>query len=182
MDEIKRALEVAEQVPFRYLVQHIGQAGEEYTEHKFEFGLSSIEHLHAFARPLGVKVLLENIPNEVSTPETLVAFVNALHLDDLGVCFDIGHAHVMSSVAEAFERLSKHIRSTHIHDNQKEKDDHLFPGEGSIDWNEAMRLLRTAPHVPPVLMEINGENQKPVVEMFQKAFSKLEQAAEVAAG
>lgn len=182
MDEIKRALEVAEQVPFRYLVQHIGQAGEEYSEHKFEYGLSSIEHLHAFARPLGVKVLLENIPNEISTPEKLVEFVNALHLDDLGVCFDIGHAHVMSSVAEAFDTLSKHIKSTHIHDNQKEKDDHLFPGEGSIDWNEAMRLLRTAPHVPPVLLEVNGEGQKPVVEMFQKAFSKLEQAEQVAAG
>src|SRR5438105_7740167 len=29
MDEIKRALEVAEQIPFRFLVQHMGTGGEE---------------------------------------------------------------------------------------------------------------------------------------------------------
>jgi sugar phosphate isomerase/epimerase len=182
MDEIKRALEVAEHVPFRYLVQHVGTAGEEFSEQKFEFGLSSIEHLHAFSKPLGVSVLLENIPNEMSTPERLMEFIRALHVGDLGVCFDVGHAHVMSSVAEAFELLKSHIRSTHIHDNKGEKDDHLFPGEGSIDWNEALRLLRTAPLVPPILMEVNGEGQKPVVDFFQEAFRKLELAEQVAAG
>jgi sugar phosphate isomerase/epimerase len=182
MDEIKRALEVAEHVPFRYLVQHIGTPGEEFTEQKFEYGLSSIEHLHAFARPLGVKLLLENIPNEISTPERLIQFLRSLHMEDLGICFDLGHAHVMNSVPEAFAILKDHIRSTHVHDNKGQKDDHLFPGEGTIDWNEAMRLLRSAPRVPPLLMEINGEGQKPVVDMYQKAFQKLDQAAQVAAG
>jgi len=181
MDEIKRALEVAEQAPFRFLIQHIGTPGEEFSDHKFEYGLASIEHLHAFAKPLGVQALLENIPNEMATPEKLMDFIHALHLDDLGVCFDTGHANVMSSVAEAFELLKDHIRSTHIHDNQGEKDEHLFPGEGSIDWNETMRLIRHAKHVPPVLMEIRGEGQKPVVDMFQAAFRKLEQAEQVAA-
>src|SRR5579859_6084189 len=32
VDEIKRALEIAETVPFRYLVQHLGVASEEYDE------------------------------------------------------------------------------------------------------------------------------------------------------
>src|SRR3954453_6210754 len=30
VDEIKRALEIAEVVPFRYLIQHIGVSGEEF--------------------------------------------------------------------------------------------------------------------------------------------------------
>jgi sugar phosphate isomerase/epimerase len=87
----------------------------------------------------------------------------------------------MSSVAEAFEILKPHIRSTHVHDNRKEKDEHLFPGEGSIDWNEAMSLLRQAPHVPPVVLEIDGENRKDVVEKFPESFRLLETAAEAAA-
>lgn len=182
MDEIKRALEVAEHVPFKYLVQHLGTPAEELDDHKFEAALSSLEHLHAFARPLGVRLLLENIPNEIATPDKIVELIHTLHLDDLGVCFDVGHANVMSNVAHAFAILKPYIRSTHIHDNKGEKDEHLFPGEGMIDWNEAMRLLRSAPHVPPVLMEVEGENQKPVVDKFQESFRKLEQAAEVAAG
>ena len=31
VDEIKRALEIADQIPFRYLIQHIGVEGEEFS-------------------------------------------------------------------------------------------------------------------------------------------------------
>src|ERR1700689_4050351 len=57
MDEIKRAIEVAEQIPFRFLIQHVGVGGESFSEHKlFDAATSSIEHLQAFAKPLGVRV------------------------------------------------------------------------------------------------------------------------------
>ena len=81
--------------------------------------MTSIEHLRAFAKPLGVRILLENIPNELSTPEKLVEFIQDSHFDDVGVCFDVGHAHIMSDVAEAFETLKNYIHSTHIHDNPR---------------------------------------------------------------
>jgi len=48
MDEIKRALEVAEQIPFRFLVQHIGNPDEEFDERKFEAAMTCVEHLRAF--------------------------------------------------------------------------------------------------------------------------------------
>ncbi len=180
MDEIKRAIEVAEVVPFRYLVQHMGTGGEAFDPRKFEAGLSSLEHLHAFARPLGVQILVENIPNELSTPEKLVEFIHTLHFDDLGVCFDVGHAHLEEGVAASFEQLKQHIRSTHLHDNQKDRDSHLWPGDGSIDWKETLALLRTAPAVPPLLMEIEGE-QGDVVENMIASYRRLD-AAEAAAG
>ena len=152
MDEIKRAIEVAEVLPFRFLVQHMGTGGESYDPRKFEAGLSSLEHLHAFAKPLGVQILVENIPNEMSTPEKLLEFIKTLRFDDMGVCFDIGHAHLEEGVAPSFEQLKDYIRSTHIHDNQKDRDSHLWPGDGTIDWKQAIGLLRTAPAVPPLLM------------------------------
>ncbi len=40
MDEIKRALEVAEQAPFRFLVQHVGVGNEEADEHKMESAIT----------------------------------------------------------------------------------------------------------------------------------------------
>jgi sugar phosphate isomerase/epimerase len=182
MDEIKRALEVAELVPFRYLIQHIGLPNESDDPAKFEAAMTSIEHLHAFARPLGVRLLLENIPNDLSTPEKLVELLHTLHIPDLGVCLDTGHAHIMSSVPDAFHMLKDHIRSTHVHDNNKQKDEHLWPGKGTIDWPEAMRLLRSAPNVPPILIEINAGEDPNVVEKCQQTFKKLEQAEQVAAG
>jgi len=118
MDEIKRALEIAEQIPFRFLVQHMGVGNESFDERKFEAAMTSIEHLRAFAKPLGVRILLENIPNEMSTPERLVEFIQASHFDDLGVCFDFGHAHLMSNVAQAFAIVKDYIRSTHVRQRQ----------------------------------------------------------------
>lgn len=174
MDEIKRALEIAEQIPFRFLVQHLGVANESFDDRKFEAAMTSIEHLRAFAKPLGVRLLLENIPNELATPDKLVEFIHTSHFDDIGVCFDVGHAHIMSNVAEAFEILKDQIRSTHVHDNAKDKDSHLWPGKGGINWNETMQLLRSAKHTPPVLLEIETDDKVNPVEAMGETFKKLE--------
>jgi sugar phosphate isomerase/epimerase len=174
MDEIKRALEIAEQIPFRFLVQHLGVGNEAFSDRKFEAAMTSIEHLRAFAKPLGVRILLENIPNEISTPDKIVDFIQKMHFDDVGVCFDVGHAHLMSSIPEAFEILKPYICSTHVHDNQKDKDSHLWPGKGNINWSETMPLLRSAPQVPPLLLEIEGEEKVSPADKMAEAFDKLE--------
>ena len=174
MDEIKRALEIAEQIPFRFLVQHLGVANESFDDRKFEAAMTSIEHLRAFAKPLGVRVLIENIPNELSTPERLVEFIKTMHFDDIGVCFDCGHAHMMNGIPEGFAILKNHICSTHVHDNNKDKDSHLWPGNGSIDWKQTMELLRSAPQKPPLLLEIDGEEKKSPSDEVSATFQKLE--------
>src|SRR5689334_6962380 len=176
MDEVKRALEIAEQIPFRFLVQHLGTQNESFSDKKFEAAMTSIEHLRAFAKPLGVRILLENIPNELSTPDRLVEMIRTAHFDDVGVCFDFGHAHMMSSVGEGFEVLRNYIRSTHVHDNHKDKDTHLWPGQGSIDWKQAMELLRSAPQTPPLLLEIGDDEKGNPVERLAEVFAKLEES------
>ena len=177
MDEIKRAIEVAEYAPFRFLVQHIGRSDESDDPRKFEAALSSIEHLRAFARQLGVTLLVENIPNDLSTPERLQELLRALHYPDLGICFDTGHAHLMSSVHQAFGVLQDRILSTHVHDNQRDRDSHLWPGAGTIDWSQTMQSLQSAPHAPALLMEIEGEEGLHVAEKLSEAYNRLESAA-----
>lgn len=174
MDEVKRALEVAEQLPFRFLIQHLGNPGESFHEAKFDAAMNAIEHLRAFARPLGVTILVENIPNEISEPERLLELIRVAHFQDVGVCFDIGHAHLMNGVVRDFETLKDHIQSTHIHDNTRERDAHLWPGEGTIDWKEGIELLRTAPHVPALLMEIEGVEGEDISKRMADAYKRLE--------
>ena len=177
MDEIKRAIEVAEYAPFRFLVQHVGRSDESDDPRKFEAALSSIEHLRAFARQLGVSLLVENIPNDLSTPERLQELLKALHYPDLGICFDTGHAHLMSSVHQAYGVLQDRILSTHVHDNQRDRDSHLWPGAGTIDWSQTMQSLQSAPHAPALLMEIEGEEGVRVAEKLSEAYNRLESAA-----
>lgn len=182
MDEIKRAIEVAEVIPFRFLVQHVGTSGEDWDPKKADAAMTSIEHLKAFAKPLGVTVLVENIPNELSTPERLVELIQNAHFDDVGVCFDVGHAHIMGGVAQAFELLKPLVRSTHVHDNAGMNDDHLWPGDGTINWEETMNLLRSAPQAPPLMLEIKSEGKTDILEGMAKTFRKLEPQPAAAKG
>ncbi len=174
MDEIKRAIEVAEVLPFRYLVQHIGLPREEFSAKKFDATMTAIEHLRAFAKPLGVTILVENIPNELSTPEKLNDLVSTAHFDDVHFCFDIGHAHIMGTVEKDFELMAARVRSTHIHDNNGQDDSHLWPGEGTIDWGRGMEALRTAPEAPPLLLEIDGVEGQDFTSKISETFRSLE--------
>ncbi len=175
MDEIKRAIELAEHIPFRFLIQHIGVPNEAFDEHKFEAAMTSIEHLRAFAKPLGVRILVENIPNELSAPERLVEFIQTAHFEDVGVCFDFGHANMMrdvrAGVRDAEETTFIRRMST---TTTNFRDSHLWPGAGTIDWKEAMELLRSAPHTPPLLLEIEEDEKVNPIEKMGETFEKLE--------
>ena len=175
VDEIKRALEVAEVVPFRYLIQHIGVGGEEFDMRKFDAAFSALEEISIFARQRGVEVLLENIPNELSSAERLLMFLELTHLN-LNFVFDTGHAHMNEGVETAFRLMKGRIRSTHVHDNDAQNDIHLFPlmnQGGTIDWKNAMDNLRSAESQYPLLLELRERPEitnplEAVAEVFEK--------------
>lgn len=160
MEEIKRAIEVAELLPFRYLILHLGLPGEEYDLAKFDAAMTSIEHLKIFAKERGAQVLLENTPNELSTPERLLQFISYTRLADLKICFDTGHAHMTCGVPEAFRILRAHIASTHVHDNRRAKDDHLLPFDGEINWEQTVRDFRSVDGQFPILFELRNYGPK----------------------
>jgi sugar phosphate isomerase/epimerase len=157
MDEVKRALEAAEILPYQFLVLHIGDRDSEWDERALENALTAIEHLKAFGGPLGVKLLLENIQNDVTTPAHLAEIIRVGHFANVGVCFDIGHANLMQGVDPSLEALLPLIGSTHLHDNHGDRDAHLWPGDGTITWDPSIAALKSAPRSPAALLEIHYE-------------------------
>ena len=153
MDEIKRALEAAESIPFRNLVVHLGEREDGWSPRTIEYALSALEHLGAFAHPLGVRLLDENLLSEATTPGHLVEILRIGHLNSVGVCLDLGHAHISVGVAEAISTLNTRIASIHVHDNHGEKDEHLWPGDGSIDWPSTVQALKALPEIPAIVLE-----------------------------
>ena len=61
-------------------------------------------------------------------------FIRTAHFDDVGVCFDFGHANMMSDVPQAFETVKNHIHSTHVHDNAKDQRFASVAGQ----WNDRL--------------------------------------------
>jgi sugar phosphate isomerase/epimerase len=176
MDEIKRALEVAEQIPFRFLILHLGEREDGWSPRSLENSLTALEHLRAFANPLGVKLLVENIQNEVTQPRNLLEILNVGHFKDIGVCLDTGHAHLGDGVATTIAELRPLIRSSHVHDNNGNRDEHLWPGDGTIAWDEAIGELKSAPQTLAGVLEIHyslEETPESVAAKAQAAFEKF---------
>lgn len=177
VDEIKRALEIAETIPYRFLVQHLGVGGEEYNERKIEAAFSALEEISLFAGQRGVEVLLENTPNALSSAERLLMFLEQTHLD-LNFCFDTGHANMQEGVEGAFRLMKSRIRSTHVHDNDGADDSHLFPmiaDGGTIDWRKAMESLRTLGADCPLLLELKEvPDFAHPMDQVRESFDRLE--------
>lgn len=177
MDEIKRAIEVAEQIPFRFLILHLGEREDTWSPRSLEHSITALEHLRAFANPLGVKILVENLQGDVTRPAHLVEILTAGHFQDIGVCLDVGHAHLGDGVSAAFGELRGYIRSSHLHDNKADKDAHLWPGDGTIAWEETLAELKAAPQTPAGVLEIHyllGETLDSVAEKARRAFEKID--------
>jgi sugar phosphate isomerase/epimerase len=160
MDEIKRVLEVAELLPFKKLILHLGESKDEWNPRALEYSITALEHLQAFARPLGVGLLVENLVNEPAQPQNLLETLRSGHFTDIGVCLDTGHAHLGDGVPAAISALGERIESVHIHDNGGNRDEHLWPGEGTIDWPSVMPELKNCPKNPVAVLEIHYTQQK----------------------
>lgn len=176
MDEIKRALETAEQIPLQFLNLHLGDLHDAWNARALEHSITALEHLRAFAAPLGVTLVVENLQNEVTHPLHLKEILSTGHFQDIGFCLDTGHAHLGDGVAATFAELQDNIRTAHLHDNHGQKDEHLWPGEGTIDWGETMKLLKSAPQSPAGILEIHYTLDQPmetIVEKARRAFEKF---------
>ena len=173
MDEVKRALESAEQIPFTTMVLHLGVREDHWSARSLENSLTAIEHLKAFAHPLGVKCLLENLHNEVATPEHLLEILQVGHFANVGVCFDAGHAHLSDTGLEgSFPLLKSRIAELHLHDNHgaaSNKDEHLWPGSGTLDWAALSRLTAELPSNTPGILEITHELEETTDSASTKA-------------
>ena len=152
VDEIKRALDLVEQIPFRFCVQHVAGSRDLPDERKWDAAFSSLEHLSLFARQRGVTLAIENTPGEMATPANLKTFLERTRLSSVRLCFDAGHAHLEGGgVPAQLEIVRDLVATTHLHDNRGERDDHLLPYEGDIDWSSAIAAL---PSEVPFVLEL----------------------------
>jgi sugar phosphate isomerase/epimerase len=183
MDELKRVIDVADDLPYERLILHMGGSRETEDSRKRDAAFSSLEHLVLHARHAGVTVCVENTLSEMGSPDYLRAFVDETRLSGLRFNFDIGHAFLAELPEEerlekSFSPLRDLVSSVHLHDNHGEKDEHLPPYDGSINWPGAIKLLKSASQngLPLVLelKEKSGHDAPSVPEQLAAARKSLD--------
>ena len=149
IDEIKRSLELIDHLPLSYVVMHLGNPNDAFNLLAFEYAYAAISQIRKFA---GVDVMIENIPNEISTIERIEEFKKVAAMEGIGICYDTGHGH-LQGITNGFE----HAHTTHIHDNHGETDEHLWPFEGTLDWPRLIEKLVIAKYEGPFVFESRGD-------------------------
>jgi sugar phosphate isomerase/epimerase len=180
VQEAALTLALARVVPYQFLVVHVG-VPDDYaapSDNARDAARRSIEEMAARAAEHGVRVALEVIPNALSTPESLVRMIeDELELPALGICMDVGHAHVMTGEpADGIETVSGHLVTTHLHDNDGKRDQHLTPFAGTLDWPAALMGFQKVGYDGCLLMELaNTDDPRRVLDRARRARLRFEE-------
>ena len=115
----------------------------------------TLGNLAPAAAKAGITLAIENCAPRADL-EFLVATVDALALPAVGFNIDTGHAalHGMTP-AEAIRLMGHRLATTHMQDNFGQRDDHLPPGKGTIDWTATRDALLEVGYKGMFMVEIS---------------------------
>ncbi len=190
MDELKRVIDVADDLPYARLILHMGGPRETADPRKRDAAFSTLEHLILHAHHAGVTICVENTMSEMGDPNYLRAFVDETRLSGLRFNFDIGHANLSDfpedeRLEKSFSPLRDFVSSVHLHDNHGVKDEHIPPYDGAIDWPAAIKILQSARQTSlPLVLELKektGPEAPSTAEQLapaRKAMDQFEEAWE----
>jgi len=126
------------------------------------------------AVPAGVRFAVENTPVDSGRMSIILDIVDRYPADRVGVCLDLGHAHIEGNVLSAVRAAGPRLIHVHASDNRGEKDEHLVPGKGTIPWNGVATTLGEIGFDGPFTVELRdytrGEN--PTYKDFDRILSE----------
>lgn len=96
-------------------------------------GLKYFEIIADYCEKKNVILAIENI----KSIEHVSYILENLKQKCVKLCFDIGHANAFTKNLDSniWNKLFLKLHCVHLHDNSGEKDEHLLPGMGTIDWD-----------------------------------------------
>lgn len=113
--------------------------------------MAFLSPLAEYAKEKGIKLCVENMPSDREAPDNHLYGSCALNISSLaeklgvGICWDVGHANISGyKQSEQMQILKGKLDVLHIHDNlgKGQKDAHLLPFEGTVDWEDVAFGMR----------------------------------------
>lgn len=134
-------------------------------ERVFELNLAWIRRLLPYAKDMGIRLNIENMPYaelEIAHIETLAKLVAEINDPSFGLCLDTGHCtSVGDDLPSAVHICGEKLYTTHVHDNNLRQDMHLMPFAGSINWSDFRTALTDIGFEGVVSLECNMPRNVP---------------------
>jgi sugar phosphate isomerase/epimerase len=127
-------------------------------------------------RTLGIQLLLENMLGHLMFGHVrdMMYLLGEIGTDDVGTCLDTGHAHLAREMSVVIQKLSGHLKMVHVNDNHGDRDEHLAPGDGSIDWPWVIGQLRRIHFQGVLVLELSSGEHESVEGFLARAIRARE--------
>lgn len=112
----------------------------------------SLDELTAYAREQGVRIALENTPDDNTA--AIAELLDTYDEDVLGFCYDSGHGNIAGNGLERLAALRHRLIAIHLHDNDGKSDQHALPFDGTVDWTRLMSLIADSAYHKPLTLEL----------------------------
>ena len=174
VDYYKKDLDACYKNGIDLVVMHV--TSKEIAPQPSAIGISRLQKIADYAKSLGIRIAFEN----TKIKNYLEYVFDHIKNDNIGVCFDIGHCHCHFEGDFDFERFKGKIFAVHLHDNhgrvedEKLRDEHLLPFDGTIDWKYYVKQLADAGYKGSVTLESHNAYYKDLSldEFYKNAIEK----------
>ncbi len=176
LHQLLTACEAAAEIKAQHIVLHPGpeRAGrppEAEFLTRMRYAAESLNLVATRCCQLGIPLVLENM-----LPHLLFGHINdmlyllgSIRTCHVSTCLDTGHAFLGRELGLVIHKLSGHLQLVHANDNCGERDDHLPPGDGHIDWPWVLRELRRCHFSGTLILELSSQPHESVSHMLQRA-------------
>ena len=161
---VEKTLRCTALLGIRYLVVHPIWKNAEGTivdpEDFLSVNVEAIRPLLSLAEQYGVILLTENLLWGASIrPSVISELVRRVNSPFFGWCYDTGHAHSEGEALTALLDCSSAPLSLHIQDNHgAHRDEHLIPGDGTLDFATCFSLLKKIGYAGDFVLEAHHQS------------------------
>jgi sugar phosphate isomerase/epimerase len=157
IDELKRAIEFFAEVGVGWMNVHPdGHAPFVDEPAVVRRNVESVRELIEFGRPIGVQIMIENVPGRFNAVPQLAPIFDAL--PDAALHLDIGHCNLSvprNTAPDLIATFARRLAHVHLHDNRGGHADlHLALGMGDLDVAAHVRQLRASGYDGTITLEV----------------------------
>lgn len=162
-ETVRTLMPLAAEVGSPHIVLHAGHPVPERP--RIDILIEEVDRAASAAGDFTGRLLLENTPRTGLAIADLAAVGDALDAERTGFCIDVGHLNLEAPLSwendDDLFRVLERTHHFHVHDNHGQKDEHLPPGKGSIDWEAMAERLggNSAAHTAGFALELRDSSR-----------------------
>ena len=138
-----------------------GPVSDEEREDRIKVAMETHSLLGDLAAKEGAILCVENLPRHGLGNHSLELKRIVESNPRLKVCIDTNHF-LKEELSDASSNLKEYIHTLHVSDYDYTNEKHWLPGEGTVDWQKFINVLKSADYKGPWLYEVRFEPVKTI--------------------